>query len=146
MTQVVEIGEFRLKRERKFLLEGCQHMHLTLDDEGEFVTCDDCQKQVGTYAALRMLVDRWARLQDRVDAQKEAISKAAAQTVELRAAQKVEKAWRSRTMVPTCPHCSAAIFPSDGFGSSAVSRSRELRRRGLADQVPPLSLVSDPGE
>lgn len=47
-AQVVEIGDFRLKRERHRLLDGCQHKHLTLDDEGEFVTCDDCKKQIGT--------------------------------------------------------------------------------------------------
>ena len=52
-AQVVEIGDFRLKRERRMLLEGCQHKHLTLDDEGGIVTCDDCQKQVDNYAALR---------------------------------------------------------------------------------------------
>lgn len=136
MAQIVEIGDFRLRRERKHFSEGCQHKHLTLDDEGEFVTCEDCHKQVGTYAALRMLVDRWALLQARVDAQKDAIAKAAAQTVELRAAQKVEKAWRSRTMVPTCPHCSRGIFPTDGFGEALVNRAMELRRLAVAQSIP----------
>lgn len=52
-------------------------------------------------------------------------------TVELRAAQKVEKAWRSRTMVPTCPHCAEAIFPEDGLGSGMANRELALRRRGV---------------
>ena len=130
-AQIVEIGEFRLKRERHRLLDGCQHKHLTLDDEGEFVRCDDCQTQIGTYAALRMLVERWALLQDRVDAQQKAISEAASKTVELRAAQRVEKAWRSRSMVPCCPHCNAAIFPTDGFGGPMVSRELAARRRAV---------------
>lgn len=132
MAHIVEIGDFRLKRERKLFSEGCQHKHLTLDDEGEFVTCDDCGKQVGNYAALRMLVERWSLLQARVDAQKEAIAKAAEKTVELRAAQKVERAWRSRTMVPTCPHCNRGIFPADGFGDCLVNRSMEERRLAVA--------------
>ena len=135
MAQVVEIGDFRLKREKLTLLEGCQHKKLTLDDQGEFVTCDDCKKQVGNYAALRMLVERWALLQDRIDSQKAAIAEASVKTVELRAAQHVEKAWRSRSMVPACPHCYEAIFTTDGFGRSMVNKKIATRRRGLALQT-----------
>ena len=116
------------------LLDGCQHKHLTLDDEGEFVTCDDCKKQVGNYAALRMLVERWALLQARVDSQRAAIADATEKTVELRAAQRVEKAWRSRSMVPTCPHCHEAIFSTDGLGGSMMNKGLAIRRRGVGKQ------------
>ena len=133
-AQVVEIGDFRLKRERRTLLEGCQHKHLTLDDEGEFVTCDDCKKQVGNYAALRMLVERWALLQARVDSQRAAIAEAAGKTVELRAAQRVEKAWRSRSLVPACPHCHEAIFTTDGLGGSMMNKEMAARRRAAGKQ------------
>lgn len=128
-AQVVDIGEFRLTRSRTFTFDGCKHKHLTLNDEGEFVTCDDCKMQVGTYAALRMLVERWDLLQERLNRQQAAIAEAAGKTIGLRAAQRVEQAWRSRTMVPTCPHCSAAIFPEDGFGSSAVNKAFAIARR-----------------
>lgn len=129
--QVIGIGEFRIRRERMALRSGCQHTRLTLHDDGDYVTCDDCAMQIGAYAALRILVERWADLQARVDAQREAINKAAEKTVGLRAAQKVEKAWRSRTMVPTCPHCAEAIFPEDGLGSGMANRELALRRRGV---------------
>jgi len=129
LTQVIEIGEFRLKREQNWKREGCQHVRLTLEDEGEIVMCDDCGKQVGNYAALRMLVERWSKLQERVDAKQRSIAEAAEKTISLRAAQRVEKAWRSRSMTPTCPHCNEAIFPEDGFGGSAVNREIALRRR-----------------
>lgn len=128
-AQVIDIGDFRLTRERKVFNEGCPHKHLTLNDEGEFVTCDDCKVQVGNYAALRMLVVRWTELQAKVSAQQRAATEAMQKTVGLRAAQRVEKAWRSHSMVPTCPHCSEAIFPSDGFGSSAVNKAIAVRRR-----------------
>lgn len=133
---VIEIGEFRLKRERQWQHAGCKHVHLTLDDDGEFVTCDDCQKQVGNYAALRMLIERWALLQARVERQQRTADDALSKTVGLRAAQKVERAWRSRTMVPTCPHCGDAIFPEDGFGGSAVNRQIALRRRSTPPAPP----------
>ena len=134
-AQVVEIGDFRLTRERRTLLAGCQHKQLTLDDEGEFVKCDDCKTQVGNYAALRMLVERWALLQARVDSQRAAIADAAVKTVELRAAQRVEKAWRSRSMVPACPHCHEAIFTTDGLGGSMVNKDIAIRRRDVSKQV-----------
>lgn len=131
---VIEIGEFRIQRKRQEFLKGCQHVHLTLDDSSESVSCDDCKVQVGNYAALRMLVERWKRLQDRADAQQRAISEAQAKTIGLRAAQRVESAWRSRTMAPSCPHCSEAIFPEDGFGSSLVNREIALRRRQVKNE------------
>jgi len=133
-AQVLEIGEFRIKRERHALQTGCKHVHLTLDDESEIVMCDDCKKQIGSYAALRMLVDRWAKLQERVDRQKQAIDTASAKTVGLRAAQRVEEAWRSKSMVPICPHCREAIFPTDGFGSESTNKEFAVRRRDIAKQ------------
>jgi hypothetical protein len=125
---VVEVGDFRVERARRFEVGRCQHKRLTLDDETESVCCEQCKTQVGNYAALRVLVERWALLQAKADAQRAAVAEAMSKTVVLRAAQKVEKAWRSRSMVPTCPHCREAIFPADGFGGSAISREIAERR------------------
>jgi hypothetical protein len=133
-AQIVEIGDFRLKRERQPVRTGCQHKHLTLDDDGEFVTCDDCHTQVGNYAALRMLVERWALLQGQVDARQRTATEAMQKTVGLRAAQRLEKAWRSRSMVPTCPHCNEGIFPTDGFGGSMVNKAIATKRRAVGKQ------------
>lgn len=127
-AQIVEIGDFRLKRERRVSREGCQHKRLTLDDQAELVTCDDCHLQVGNYAALRMLVERWALLQERADRQQAEITAAAKRTIELRAAQVVERAWRSRSMVPACPHCMEAIFANDGFGATLLNKAIALSR------------------
>jgi hypothetical protein len=131
---VIDIGEFRLTRGApKPRSESCQHNRLTLDDNGEIVTCDDCVKQVGAYFALRMLVERWDEIRAKTARRQQAADEALGKTVGLRAAQKVERAWRSRTMVPTCPHCNEAIFAEDGFGGSAVNRAIALRRRGAKD-------------
>lgn len=138
MTQIIEIAEFRLKRNRRMVTQaGCKHNHLTLDDEGEFVTCDDCKMQVGTYAALRMLVDRWDALQGRADAQRRALEVAAETTLATRAALRVEQAWRSRSMAPTCPHCNEAIYATDGFGGAQVSREIAERRRACRTGLGP---------
>ena len=133
-AQILEIGEFRIKRERQAKGDGCKHARLTLDDDAEIVMCDDCEKQVGSYAALRKFVDQWDKLQKRVDAQRRLISEASEKTIGLRAAQRVEEAWRSRSMVPICPHCREAILPSDGFGNASTNKAIALRRRDVAKQ------------
>lgn len=133
-AQIVAIDDFRIKRERGRVLDGCQHKQLTLDDEGGIVMCDDCGRQVDNYVALSLLVERWWRLQERAERRAREIAAAEAKTVGLRAAQRVEQAWRSRTMVPTCPHCSEAIFADDGFGSSMANRELALRRRRVTEQ------------
>jgi hypothetical protein len=51
---------------------------------------------------------------------------------EAMAAQVVESAWRSRSMVPVCPHCSEAIFATDGLGRSQVNKQMAERRRAAA--------------
>ncbi|MDE3022711.1 MAG: hypothetical protein KGI54_12775 [Pseudomonadota bacterium] len=48
------------------------------------------------------------------------------------AARAVEKAWRVRDMVPSCPHCHAGILPEDGLGKSLINREMEMRRRDIA--------------
>ena len=133
-AQILEIGEFRIKRERQTKSDGCKHVHLTLDDDAEIVMCDDCEKQVGSYAALRMLVNRWDKLQSRAESQHRMIVEASEKTIGLRAAQRVEEAWRSRSMVPICPHCRDAIFPDDGFGCTSTNKAIALRRRDVAKQ------------
>lgn len=134
---IIQIGDFTVHREKLLKdinghsLRGCKHSKITLDDNGDIVRCDDCKLQLGPYAALRMLVDQWSRLRDNLEAKRLAIIEASDKTIELRAAQIVEKAWRLRSMVPICPHCSEAIFPTDGFGNSLQSKEIANRRRAV---------------
>lgn len=138
MAEIIEINDFRVLRKRRtYSGDSCKHLHMTLDDDGEFVTCDDCKMQVGNYAALRMFIERWSELQQRVDGKRQVLAEAEKRTLTLRAAQRVEKAWRSRTMMPTCPHCREAIFPGDGFGGSAVNNEIAMRRRAAIASMEP---------
>lgn len=129
---IIEFGALRLKRERRKQSQGegdCRHWNMTLDDDGEIVTCDDCGKQLGAYWALRLITEQYQRAWQRVNAAREAHAASTAKHLVLNAAQKVEKAWRSRSMVPSCPHCHEAIFPEDGFGGAMTNREIALRRR-----------------
>lgn len=132
-SKVVELGEFRITRTQRSRFEpGCKHLHYTIDTMGDVVVCDDCGKQISAMWALTELVEHYTREMARLDRARTVQQKVETTTLHLKAAQRVEEAWRSRTMVPTCPHCREAIFPGDGFGGSGTNKAIALRRRETA--------------
>ncbi len=134
MSNVIDIGEMRFTRkQRSYAAEkqACKHQKLTMDDEGDIVECEDCGKQLSAYWVLQMLTSHYHDAYRKLNGWQEKLTEAAAKDVGLLAAQKVERAWRSRTMVPTCPHCHEAIFPGDGFGGCTTNKEIALRRRAI---------------
>jgi ribosomal protein S27E len=131
MSNVVNIDDVRITRTRMGYdrRDECKHRKLTFDEHGEIVTCDDCHKQVTAFWVVTMLAEVYAKALEKVASDQRRLNEAKAKDISLLAAQKVEKAWRSRSMVPTCPHCHEAIFPQDGFGGSATNRAIAVRRR-----------------
>jgi ribosomal protein S27E len=132
MAEVIQFGDLSLRRaERLSRLDAdrCKHHNITLDDNGGIVTCDDCGKQLSAFWVLQMMTDQYEAAWRKVRAASERVNSEASQSLHLRAAAKVEKAWRSRTMVPICPHCSEAILPSDGLGGAQVNREIAMARR-----------------
>lgn len=131
MSNVVNIGDVRITRQHRTYSRSaeCEHLHLTLHENGGVVECDDCKKTLSAYWALTMMAERYGTAFDKVLRGQQRLEEAKAKDISLLAAQKVEKAWRSRSMVPTCPHCHEAIFPQDGFGGSAINRAMAIRRR-----------------
>jgi hypothetical protein len=139
VADVIEFGELRVRRAERMTrlnatTDRCRHHNMTLDDNGELVTCDDCGKQLGAFWALRLITEQYGDAWRKVQATGERINREASATLHLRAAQKAEKAWRSRSMVPACPHCHVAIFPEDGFGGIQVNRQIALARRQAAKE------------
>lgn len=134
MGDLVVIGDFSLERKNRGYtpIAECAHKHLSLDDTGDVVRCADCKTQVSAYWALTMLADEYNRQWKRLQSSRQALENAKAKEIHLLAAQRVEKAWRSRTMVPSCPHCLRGIFPQDGFGNGMVNKEIENRRRRIA--------------
>lgn len=129
-NNVIDIGEMRFKYERRtFAKTECKHLHLSLYSNGEYVMCDDCKTQISTYYALEMIVRQWGDAKIKEQSRIAALAESESKNLVLRAAQAVEKAWRSRSMFPSCPHCWRGIGPQDGFGASAVNREIEMRRR-----------------
>lgn len=135
MGDLVEIGDFSLARKNRggyTPIGECAHKHITMDDTGDVVRCADCKTQVSAYWALTMIAEEYARQWNKLQHSKQALEEAKAKDIHLLAAQRVEKAWRSHSMVPSCPHCHRGIFPQDGFGNGMVNKEIENRRRKIS--------------
>lgn len=127
-AKVVEIGEARVKRKRA-TIDGCKHLNQTYCTRECAIWCDDCGQQIDHFKAFLMLMEGFERQQDRLKSERRQLEEDKRKVVTLRAAQKVQEAWRRKKMVPTCPHCHTAIFPEDGFGSSAISKEWAVAAR-----------------
>lgn len=128
--RVVAIEDLRIaRRQRPPGEKTCGHRRIVLDDNGEIVTCSDCGVQVSAFWALKMLTAVWGDAQKKLNAAHERLRTDREGILHLTAARKAEEAWRSRTMVPVCPHCSRGILAADGFGFSLMSKKLELAWR-----------------
>lgn len=132
MGDVLYFGSMQFERvRRRHALERtaatCQHKRLTLDENGDVCSCRDCGVQVSAFWALMRFVEEWTDHARKTATAAERIRADAEATLHLRAARRWESAWRSRTMLPACPHCGRGILPNDPGGQ--VNREIELRRR-----------------
>lgn len=137
MRKVIEIGDWKLahKQDVRYSINGeCQHKELELDEKGDVVRCLKCGVQVSAFWALTMLSDRYNEEIAKLNRQKERLREEQQKSIHLLAARAVDDAWRSKTMIPTCPHCHCGITVNDGFGRSKVHKDIEARRREVAKQ------------
>lgn len=137
---VVQIGELRLARVAQGYMrqrEGCQHKLLELDETGQVVTCRDCKVQVSAYWALSYLVSFWEGHSKQFKREQAAVREERGAVLHLTAAKKVEAAWRSKTTLPSCPHCRRGISAHDNLGGATVARRFEegLREREREDSI-----------
>jgi hypothetical protein len=124
---IISIDKFKF--ERRYRERKCIHERRTYDPYERTIECDDCGKFIDPFQAFLDIVSKIDRIYARLNAIRREVDEAKEKEIILLAAKKVEKAWRSRNMVPTCPHCHQAIFPSDGFGGSFTSKEMEIQRR-----------------
>lgn len=111
---VVHIEDLRIARGlSRRPASVCPHISLVYDPKERRIWCKDCETDVEAFDAFRMVAERshahLAKLREREVRVKEAESF----QVRARAAKIMDEAWRSRTMVPNCPHCRKGIFPED---------------------------------
>ncbi|NHN85764.1 hypothetical protein GOB93_14095 [Acetobacter musti] len=134
-NNVVSIGEYLFEKRNTSYgriagiggEENCTHPALLLDSNGDVVTCKDCGKQVSAFWALHRCLDEYRKRWNDVVHAKRQQREREIKTLRLKSAQTIEKAWRRRGTVPTCPHCDRGIFPTDRFG--AVGKALEIEAR-----------------
>lgn len=131
-TNVVELGVYRVRHKahaRGGQKPQCAHKTFVLDDNGHLVICEDCGVQIDAYFALRAITLDWGSIQEKNRRDLERMAQEKQKNLHLIAARRVEQAWRSKTMVPFCPHCGEGIRPDDGFGGGMISKVIDDARR-----------------
>lgn len=132
LDNVVHIGDFSIARKQRsyWKKEGeCLHRRFQMEEDGEIVRCSDCKVQVSAWWMLNELLSAYRDSNSSIKRREERLKEQLEKNLTLLAAQMVEKAWRSRRMVPSCPHCYRGILATDRLGASAVNKEIELARR-----------------
>jgi phosphotransacetylase len=128
MGEIIKIGEGKFE---KIWGERCPHKNLIYDIENEEVTCKDCKRIVNPFKALMILISQYRSIEQDLKNRRQELEELEIRKEKhlLKATKAVDQAWRSKSMVPTCPHCHKAIFPGDGFGSSMTNKGMEMETR-----------------
>lgn len=130
---IVDIGEIRVQRglsRRPFTV--CPHRGLTYDRKERRIWCKDCERDIEAFDAFELLVSNYdAAVKDAES--RLAKAKAAEETHLIsRAAQAIDKAWRSKSSVPACPHCGYGLFPEPFAARQFSTLGRDYATAALA--------------
>ena len=113
-TTVVDIGDARVARgmsRREY--SACSHKSLVYDKQERRVWCQDCEREVYAFDAFTGIVEQYDRAIKSIEKRRKQVEEAERFAVRGRAAKVMDEAWRSRNMIPACPHCRRGIFPAD---------------------------------
>ncbi len=138
MKNVIHIGDFAVagaNRRRTINPDKCRHIHIEMDDNGDICLCTDCGRQLSPFWVLSVVLVSMERIRESLKSQQKALNEERTQKLHLLAARKAEEAWRSRNLVPACPHCHRGILATDGFGGSKTNKEIELARRKAENRV-----------
>lgn len=129
---VIQFADLEIRRVVKdFSL--CQHKRLLFSTKEQTVECKDCKANISPFSAFLSLVEQHQEAYASIRRERDKdISDA--ERLLLRATRLVDEAWRSRNLVPTCPHCYAGISPEDRFGGSAISKGMDSEQRRFREK------------
>jgi Zn finger protein HypA/HybF involved in hydrogenase expression len=111
---VVDIGDIRVARGlTRRHHTSCRHARMTYDPKERRVWCPDCEKDVEPFDAFEILVSQFSAATRKLEAREKKLLEAEQFQIRSLAAKAIDEAWRSRNMVPACPHCNHGLFPED---------------------------------
>ena len=133
-VDVVRIEDLRIARGMsRRPKSSCLHTSLVYDVHERRIWCKDCESDVDSFDAFRLMAERAHEHHRKLSRREDAVKEAEAFQVRSRAAKVMDKAWRKRSMVPACPHCRKGIFPEDVVrGVSYVGRDFAGKQRDKA--------------
>ena len=99
------------------------------DDRERRVWCADCEQDVEPFDAFKHLVENYDEAWKAADRRIKEAHEASKFSLISRAAKAIDKMWRSRKMVPACPHCHAGIWPEDALRMGMVGKEYDGARR-----------------
>lgn len=130
-TKVVQIDDLRVARGKtRRPASSCKHKNLLYDEQERRIWCSDCENEVEPFDAFMGLVAVHDAAISSINARAEKLREAEQFQIRSRAAKVMDEAWRSRTMVPLCPHCVRPILPEDvANGVAETSRNVVVAQR-----------------
>ena len=136
-VKVVDIGDLRVARGMsRRPASTCSHHNLHYDNAERRIWCKDCEQDVEPFDAFKMLVEYFHHANEKLTRRAKEINEAERLQVRSLAAKEIDKAWRSRKMVPACPHCRQGLFPEDfkgGIGTMLGRDYAEARRKAALE-------------
>jgi len=132
---VVDFGDLRVARglsRRPARL--CRHHGLRYDPRERRIWCADCENDVEPYDAFELLVEHFDRAQKKTRRMLEEAQAAQDHALISIAAKEMDRHFRRKKMVPTCPHCKQGIWPEDVKGMGAINKEWDaaVRNRRLS--------------
>ncbi len=128
---VVKIEDLRIARGlSRRPHSACPHIHLVYDDKERRIWCKDCETDVEPFDAFTILAARSHDHLRRLRRRYEALQTAEEHKLLSLAAREVDRVWRTKKMVPSCPSCGGGLLPEDfKHGCTAVSAELTRARR-----------------
>ncbi|MBW9102927.1 hypothetical protein [Paraburkholderia phenoliruptrix] len=90
MSNVIDIDALRVARKSTYVRAPgeCRHMHITLDDNGDIVKCDDCGVQLSAYWAITHFTEYYQRAIAKLTSAQKRLATAQEEGVHLLAARR----------------------------------------------------------
>jgi hypothetical protein len=101
--------------------------------------CQDCGDTVSAYWYMKNVFEIYESCRVQIENRAAEVAESEKRNLVLKAAQRVESAWRRIKFWPACPHCHEPISPADGFGRGTV---RKKSQQGL--QAKPIQFNGKP--
>lgn len=129
---VVDIGDLRVARGlSRRPSSSCPHVQLHYDQQERRVWCADCEMNIEGFDAFTLVVEHYDSALKRLEKREQQLKELEGFQARTLAAKALDKAWRSRSMVPVCPACRGGLFPDD-FKNGVGMMNRDFAMRSKA--------------